>query len=199
MAFVRCEFCLRPIRQRYIKVHEKTCSKARRAAKLKNNKSITQSLEYRQNLLEKFVTTQEYDLKSLTDIQFNDLIDRLTVLKKQREEKEKELSDKAKEKKLKAEELEKLKGKKAEELEAKKEKEEKDRLEQIESEKKREANLKEKRDTIKKSFRKPSPPPKTEDEKTEDDIEKLAKVAEKSLDKVKKKPVKKKSKKKSKK
>lgn len=182
---IKCKYCNSRIRERQIHVHEKSCPKARRLKRLENNKLNTQSIEYRNEVLSQFEFTNEYNLKEMSDIQFNDLAYRLSALKKQREEKENILLEKEKQKaeKIKADELEKEKLES--QLKEKKEKEEKDRLEQLEKEQETFKNKSEKSENLKKTFEKGRVKEvvKSEEEQIKDEIKNIDDLVDKSLPK----------------
>jgi hypothetical protein len=87
MALQRCPECKQRIRVRNFKLHEKECPVIKQRKKREFNKRVTQSLDYRLNLLEQFPNEPiPGNLESIPDNVFNELIYRLEVEKKQAED-----------------------------------------------------------------------------------------------------------------
>ena len=192
----KCKYCGLRVRPRMLATHEKRCPKARALAKRKANKANTQSLEYRDKKLSEFAATQDYDLRSMSDNQFNELIDRLTVLREQKAQKEKELADKEELRKAKLKELSEKEKEAAEKAEQKRKTEEKEQFEQIEREKTQQKKRIEKDKSLQKTFEKQR---EVKPEKNKD-IEKLESIDEAMKDSLSKiKPAPKKRKRRSKK
>lgn len=147
-----CPHCKHRIRER-LAIHLKQCRIYRQGLKREFNKRVTQTLEYRTDILSKFPDAEIPDnIDEMPDIAFNDLVVRLEAAKNAKEQS----LDKKKERvqaKLKAIEAEQEKQKQLEiEQEEKAKAEEENRLAQIESETIRNQQLAEKKSNLEKSI-----------------------------------------------
>jgi hypothetical protein len=88
MPLVKCECGLR-MRSSQLAAHQKRCAKRIRLLRAEYNNRITQSQKYRTQTLSEFqVNANDYDLEKMSDILFNNLVDNLNAMKREREKKE---------------------------------------------------------------------------------------------------------------
>jgi len=184
MSLVKCECGLR-VRPRSLAVHQKYCVKRKKALRREYNQSITQTPEFRLGTLSAIpnIVAESFDVSTMSDVHFNDLVNRLTLLHKDKEKKEDEL------KLQKQLEEEKTKGLKIKnenfvlkEL-ARKEKEELDRIEQTKRVSKTESKTIQKKEELEKSIieRTKQPEEKSKKEVIKSEIENIDSLLEKSL------------------
>jgi len=89
MSQKRCEYCRGIFKN--LPLHYKECFRKKRIDKSKFNSRITQSIEYRLDVLKEFdIDTSKLPVASMTDLGFNDLVAKLYSIKKQNLEKEQE-------------------------------------------------------------------------------------------------------------
>jgi hypothetical protein len=192
MPFVKCECGWRGIANQ-LPSHKKRCVKRLRILKSKDNQKVTQTLDYRIDLLSKFdIDTKELDLVTMPDLKFNDLIFRLETLKNEKLEKEEKLKS---EKKLVEQKQKKIQVEldKKEKLEVKrKAKEEADRIEQANRTSETEKNIIKKKEVLENSFiekRESQSKPKTIEEVINTDIQTIDSLVEKSINELPKKKI----------
>jgi hypothetical protein len=184
MPLEKCECGLR-MRPSFLKVHQKRCVKRIRMLRQQQRQQVTQTIDYRIDKLSEFeIDVKDYDLEKMPDVLFNDLVDKLVALKKEKENKElflksqKQIEDEKKEQ-LEIEAKEKIKKEKQ-----RMDKEESLRLEQAKKASEYENKINDEKDKREKivAGKLKIKPKITLEQETENNIKKIDSLIEKSID-----------------